>query len=227
MFSQQEILTCEGIILRTLPYRENERILTLMTKEHGILQAILYKKNVPAAICSPSSKIELLYKEGRGNLALGVDIHLLDANEKIRSSLAAMLEVGKMLSITLKTQVERKPAPEIYTLLRLLISLSTEMADPEILTYIYSIKILLLEGMIDTCMHCSICHQSATLTHFSKGEWLCPEHAPEYAIVAEHSVIEAWCLLVYIRQLDKIKELVLDSEVKKRLAILLDDVMQH
>lgn len=225
MFSQQEILSCEGIILRSLPYRENDRILTLMTKEQGILQAILYKKNMPAANCSLSSKIELIYKEGRGNLAFGLDIHLLDANEKIRNSLAAMLEVGKLLSITLKTQIEKKPAVEIYTLLRLLISLSSEMTDPEILTLIYSIKIFLLEGMIDAHMHCSVCHQSATLTHFSKGEWFCKEHTNEYAIETGHSVIEAWCTLVYIRQLDKIKKLTFSAEIKKQIATLLDDVM--
>ena len=59
-----EILVSEGIVIRTIPFRDHDRIITLFTEEQGLLK--LYVKRSPP-FCAALHRVEISIEKIRMN----------------------------------------------------------------------------------------------------------------------------------------------------------------
>jgi DNA repair protein RecO (recombination protein O) len=111
----------EGIVLRSLDYKERERIITVLTKEMGIISLIAKRmtqgRSHLVALTTPFTHAEFLFRKGRSELMPLIDGTLLSEHRELRSSYASLQSAGQLLQMILLSQFPGKPAPALYALL--------------------------------------------------------------------------------------------------------------
>lgn len=142
----------QGIVLKSIPYQDKHRIITLFTESHGLLSVLLQNFSKSRFgmqnVSSTLSHGEFHLKKGRGDLYLFRDATLLDAFLPIRQDLEKLLFAGKLLKIIHKTQYPEKPSPLLFALLKNYLNKIKTSPPSEILLVSFYVKILSHEGLL-------------------------------------------------------------------------------
>lgn len=148
----EEIKSIEGVILRSMSYRDYDQILTLFTPDQGILKFI-YKgnkrKRAARGSLNPLTRVEITYKEGRGDLYPCEEIILVDSYLSLRKQLASLEAACDLLAAVSFSQWVGKTAPPIYHLLTFYLAKMPLVQDPWVLAASFRLKILKYEGVLD------------------------------------------------------------------------------
>lgn len=175
----------EAIILHALPYQEYDKILTLFTREAGIVKAIAYraavKKAIPGAT-DPLTRIEIHLKEGKSELFKCGDITVLSQHLKLREKLDRLKTACALAQAIQQSQLPNKPAPLLYSLFLSYLEQIPTFQNLPILIDSFYLKLLRHEGHLHIEPRCSACKEPITHGFIAKGESLCPAHAPPQAI---------------------------------------------
>lgn len=134
----------EGIVLKSLEYKERHRIITLFTLEAGIMSLIV--KGL--GLTSPFCQAEYLYLKGKSDLYRFQDGTLVDAHLELRNELKTLQAAGEMAQAVLRSQMPGKPAPQLYSLLISCLKQLPSFADPSSLIAAFHLKLLSHEGVI-------------------------------------------------------------------------------
>ena len=171
----------EGIVLRTLEYKECQRIVTVFTPYAGMISVIVKgispRKISLLSLCSPFSEVEFLVKRGRSELLFFVDGSVLDAHLQLRLALPSLDSAGQMAQAILASQLSGKPAYEIYYLFRSYLKQIPTFESPTVLLASFQLKLLTLEGLLALSSKCNVCERKSEL--LSHGECLCRLHCTE------------------------------------------------
>lgn len=169
--------------MHALPYRDEDKILTLFSKDAGILKAVVYrsafKKNSPGAT-DPLTRIEIMLAEGRGELFKAGDITILSQNLKLRDRLDRLRAACAMATIIMQSQLPHKPAPMLYSLFISYLEQIPTFKNIPLLVDSFYIKLLRHDGLLHAQPQCSLCQDEPSF--LAKGESLCASHAPSDAI---------------------------------------------
>ncbi|MBS0619911.1 MAG: DNA repair protein RecO [Verrucomicrobia bacterium] len=151
----------EGIILKSLDYREQSRIITLFSPE-GLISLIIrgVSRKIPFTI--PLNRIECHYRRGRSDLLSFLDGTLLDDHQSLRTSLASLQAAGTLSSHILQTQLPGKPSPALYALYRAYLKQVPHFPDPAPLIASFQLKLLCHEGLLHEDYHPLAAVQSFT-----------------------------------------------------------------
>lgn len=142
----------EAITLRSLDYKDRQRIVTLFTKESGrvslIIKGISPKKPLLLTLSTPFCIAEVHYLKGRSDLHHYQDGTLLNPLSTLRTSYSHLTAATHMATTLLTTQLPEKKSPDLYHLLKAYLLHLHTFTDPTPLTLSFQLKFLLHEGLL-------------------------------------------------------------------------------
>ncbi|MBO0732178.1 MAG: DNA repair protein RecO [Acidimicrobiaceae bacterium] len=111
----------EGIVLRTYKLGEADRIVVLLTREHGKVRAVAKgvrkTKSRFGGRLEPLGSVSLLLYRGR-ELDIITQAEALDSFPLLRADLPRMTDAMALLEAVDHVAQEREPNPELYRMLR-------------------------------------------------------------------------------------------------------------
>jgi DNA repair protein RecO (recombination protein O) len=151
-----------GVVLRTYRLGEADRIIVLLTENHGKVRAVA--KGVRrtsskfGARLEPLSHVDLLLWQGRSDLDIVNQVEVIDTFRAVREDLNRLPQGMALLEVTDQMAQERHPDPRLYAMLvGALKALCEPGADPTLLAPSFFLKALVLEGaapVLDACAAC-------------------------------------------------------------------------
>ena len=138
-----------GMVLRTIRLGEADRIVTLMTEEHGKVRAVA--KGVRRTTSKfgsrlePLSHVSLLGWQGRGDLDTINQVEVIDTNRAVREDLDRMAAAMSMLEVVDQIAQERHANPHLYEMLVGAITVLATRNSPMVAPAFF-LKVLALEG---------------------------------------------------------------------------------
>lgn len=162
-----------AVVLRTYKLGEADRIVVLLTEQHGEVRAVAKgarrtKSRFGARLEPPSHVAVQLYR-GRGELDTVTQVDTVDHFRALREDLGGLGRAMTMLEAAQQVALEREPNPAQYRLL--LGALRTLAATPSPLVVAgYLWKLLALEGVAPVLDRCVVCQAPDHLVAFDHAE---------------------------------------------------------
>lgn len=163
----------EGIVLRTIPYGESHKIVTLLTREAGKVTAMARGAKKPrsklAAVTQPFTHGAFLIRQGRGmgTLSQGEPIGSL---RLLRESLEATAYASYIVEIIDRLTEEHTRSSGIYELLHDALYAINEGFDPEAIALFVEWKMLRVGGVQPVLHECANCRATEGEFAFSFQE---------------------------------------------------------
>jgi DNA repair protein RecO (recombination protein O) len=149
----------EGVVLRTLRLGEADRIITMMTRDHGKVRAVA--KGVRRTLSKfggrlePMSHLSMLCWQGR-ELDIINQVEVLDSYRAVRDDLGRVSKAYTLLEVTDQVSQQGHPNPLLYDkLVGALRALNDR--DAALLVPAFLLKVLDVEGsapFVDGCVSC-------------------------------------------------------------------------
>jgi DNA repair protein RecO (recombination protein O) len=149
-----------GVVLRTLRLGEADRIVTLMTDQHGKVRAVA--KGVRRTTSKfgsrlePLSHVALLGWQGRGDLDIINQVEVIDTFRPVREDLDRMGVAMSLLEVVDQIGQERHGNPRLYEMLVGALAALSERNSPMVAPGFF-LKVLVLEGsapVLEACVSC-------------------------------------------------------------------------
>ena len=153
------ILKTKGIVVKRMNYGEADRILTILTVDHGKIKAIAKgSRKILSKLggsLEPFCLVDFMFHEGR-NFYIVTAAAVISHFEKIHTDIdktAKAFYIGELLDKFLE---EKQNHPEVFELFKKYLQ-ELESADDPILIPVFSAKILEAVGFkpeVAECLHC-------------------------------------------------------------------------
>jgi len=139
-------MTTPGLLLHSIPYLGQKKILKIFTPEQGLLSLFAQKTKI-----SPFCHAEWVYRKTEKEIYSLQDTTLLDPLLHLRENYNTLMAAGAISQDLLRTQMPGKKAPEVFELaLFYFKKLSTQ---PELLVSSFRLKLLFHEGLLTEKPH--------------------------------------------------------------------------
>lgn len=216
----------EGIILNVRSYGETSKILSVLTKEHGIIGIIAKgSKSIKSDLRSVTDKLtygvfHIYYKENKLSNLTSVDV--MDSFRKIKSDITAISYASFLLELTEQVYKQNQDTM-IYELLIAGIKKINEGYDPLVITNILELKYLSFLGVMPILDACSICGSTVSIATLSsvRGGYVCRNCLKNETIVSNHTI--KLIRMFYYVDLAKISKLDIQNHSKREINQFLDE----
>lgn len=209
----------EGIVLRSLPYQDKNRIVTVFTNGYGILQFIIKgistKRTDKLALSSPLCQGEYVFYRGKSNLMHFIDGSVLSEHLQLRTKMQHIQVAANLVQIILTSQLPHKPAPKIYQFFYKCLRAIPHFEDTAILINSFRIKLLKQEGLLALQPFCSQCEKEAMALHH--GESFCNFHAPKLCFSFSQKQWDTFLTLAYATTFSQLQSLTLSEDLDKKI----------
>jgi DNA repair protein RecO (recombination protein O) len=175
------LLRDDGVVLRTYKLGEADRIVVLMTKEHGKLRAVA--KGVRktgskfGSRLEPMSHVALMLWKGRSDLLTVNQVEVIERHWGLREDLDRMNAALSMLEVVDQTAQEDHEDRALYeTLVKALRTLDDQGRDPSLIAPAFFLRVLELDGalpLLDVCASCGDTELPLVAFDLSMGGALC------------------------------------------------------
>ncbi|WJY28496.1 MULTISPECIES: DNA repair protein RecO [Sporosarcina] len=150
----------EGIVLRTIPYGETNKIVTILTKEAGKLTAMARGAKKPASRLSSVTQVfvhaSFLLRTGKGMGALEQG-ETIDSMRHIREDLEATAYASYIVELTDKLTEDGSRLSGVFDLLYDSLHAIDEGYDPEAVALFAEWKMLPVAGIYPVLHQCASC----------------------------------------------------------------------
>lgn len=173
----------QGIVLRSLDYRENQRIITLFTPLgliSLIVKRIQRRSSHLLTLTTLFCEGEFLFKKGRSDLYAFLDGSVLDVHLPLRDQLASLKAAGSLGQALLASQFAGRVSPALYQLFRCYLRQIPAFAPPGALIASFQLKLLAHDGLLSLTPECTRCSDKAS--RLAQGESLCTTHHAEHSL---------------------------------------------
>jgi DNA repair protein RecO (recombination protein O) len=166
-------LKTEAIVLRSIRYGEADRILHLYTRDHGRLGAIAKGARRASskfgARLEPLSQVNLLLRQGRGDLYTVTGAETVDHRPTMRNSAESLDGAARACDAVARLFETDESHPEVFTLLanELTLLARSPQAAGTANTLAFRLKLLLAAGLVPQLGSCVTCGEREHLTGFS------------------------------------------------------------
>lgn len=165
--------TTQGIVLRSHDYRENDRVLTLLTPGRGRVTATLRGcRKIKSPLMAAGALFtmgEFVTFKGKGH-ELVTSFTLGDSFYPLRSDITLLTYASLLLSAAEAAAQEEEGAEHLFILLaRSLTRLSYSKYPPDAVTAAYLIHLSRIEGFKPRLNHCAVCERALSS---KDGGWL-------------------------------------------------------
>jgi DNA repair protein RecO (recombination protein O) len=203
----------EAILLSSIHYGEEDRIIKAFTKHLGVLSFFAAKANNSKRrkefFLDPLSLVEISYIENRGELFQAKEILSINPYLALRENYEQLSAGCHMAEAVEKAMLPGKPAFLIYSLLSSFLKKIPEMEDPWILAAAFRLKLLKHEGLSAIAPFCPICQIPLTTSIWANGQLYCLQDGPAHGIVQDELETNLWLLLTHGKSFRSLKNIVI------------------
>lgn len=219
------IETLEGIILAYKDYGETSKILTIITKEYGLI-GVMSKgcKNMKSPLRSVSDKLiygkfNLYYKGDKLSTLVSVDV--INSLKNIRLDYTKISYASYLLELTEQVMKQHED-DNIYNILISSLLKINDGYDPMVISDIASLKYLEYLGVMPILDGCSRCGSTSNIATLSSdaGGYLCNKCRINEPLVNEKTI--KLIRMFYYLDIDKITKLEISDNVKKEIHSFID-----
>jgi DNA repair protein RecO (recombination protein O) len=217
----QEILQTEGIVLKAIPFRDHDQMITLFTPDAGLVK-VIHKEN-RRALCRPLTRVELLYKEKRGEIFSSYGIHVIDTFPVLRQELSYIESSCDFIHAILESQCIGKAAPLLYQLFCSYLKKISDVTDPWVLAASFRLKLLRHEGIASFPFVCAVCHEVCidSAYVFASEVW-CKKDKPQHAMLWEREELESCYIFANCQQFHEIRNETVSKETLRKVSLFFD-----
>lgn len=216
----------EAIVVNEKEYSESSKILTLYTKEIGIISVISKGcRKLKSPLRSVSNRLSygdfiLSYKEDGLSTLISVDTK--DNFKNILLDINNLSYASYILELTYQVAKQNDDS-EIFDLLINVLLKINEGFDSEILTLILELKYLKYLGIEINVDGCSVCGSSTNIVtlNVDKGGYICKDCYINEPLVSEKT-IKVFRMFYYV-DISKISKLKLSKDTIKEISKFLED----
>lgn len=214
---------CEGIVIRTTDYGESNKIVTLYTREWGKIGLMARGAKKPNSRLSGISQLfnhgHFLFQKSRG-LGTLQQGELISFWKEIKEDIFLTAYASYIIDLTDKCTDEKKPNPYLFELLYQTLNYINEGYDPEILMYIYEMKMLNTIGLYPVLDQCALCRSKEGIFSFSikEGGFICHRCLDKdpYHLKISEAAVKLLRIFYYI-DLSKLGSISVKKETKQEL----------
>ena len=215
----------EGIVINEKDYSETSKILSIITKEHGVISVISKGcRSMKSNLRSVSTKLtygtfNLYYKEDKLSTLTSVDV--LDNFKNIRTDLMSISYAGYLLELT--EQVMKQNSNEkIFDILVSSLKKINDGFNSLVIADIVSLKCLEYLGVMPILDCCSVCGSTQSIATLSSdmGGYICNKCLTNEPIVSEKAI--KLVRMYYYIDIDKISKLDVSDNVEKEIHSFID-----
>ncbi len=162
---------CEAIILRYTNYGEADRIVSLLTKEHGVCSAFARnarnsKRRFGGAL-QPFNRVRVLWQARRhAVMAQLAEIELLETATALVADLDALALAAYGCEIVAVLLPEEQPVSDVYDIVAAFLAHLPQAESLPTARLLLELRLLELAGLLPHIGHCASCWQSL------RDEWL-------------------------------------------------------
>lgn len=163
----------QGIVLRSYPFGEADRVVVLLSANHGkirtVAKGVRKTKSRFGGRLEPFTHVDLVLYTGR-NLDTITQVSVLEAFPHLRTDLEAVVAAGTMVEATDAVAQEDESSIRLFLLLqRGLRSLEVGQRGPDLITS-FLLKLADVVGVAPALSACAACGHEGELRRFSFGE---------------------------------------------------------
>ncbi|MDQ0858342.1 DNA repair protein RecO [Bacillus sp. V2I10] len=219
---------CEGIVIRTNDYGETNKIVTIYTRELGKVGVMARGAKKPNSRLTSSTQLftygYFLFQKssGLGGLQQGETISSMRG---IREDIFLTAYASYAAELLDKSTEQNEPNPFLFELFSQTLQLLNEGVDPDVLLFIFEMKIVNVLGLypqLDSCVNCS--SKDGTF-HFSIREngFICHRcfGADPYRLQISQATAKLLRLFYYF-DLERLGKVTVKSETKAELKLVID-----
>ncbi len=168
----------EAIVLKSLDYKDSSKILYLYT-DSGLQSIIAHgvKKmnNINRALSQNGNLIKVSFSKGSfPSLKEG---EMLNDFPNIKQDVLSYTYLNHIMELVNNTISEDSDHPKMFSFLKRLFSLYNDFQDPEILSFIFELKLLYFLGYGLNFRQCNLCNKNEFLVfNVDNGGLVCREH---------------------------------------------------
>jgi DNA repair protein RecO (recombination protein O) len=225
LLKEEEIISVDGIVVSSTPFKENSKIINIFTKEKGIIGCVskgCKKLKSPLRLISESfayGTFHLYYKEDKLSTLIDGDIKNYLINSKSDIVKISYLSYLCELSVNVYKESESE---DIYSLLEAAILKIEEGYNPQIITNIIELQYLKYIGIDLNLDGCVVCGNNKVVTlSLSKGGYICSNHRTNEPIIDE-KVLKLLRLYNYV-DISKITNLDIDNSISNEINRLINE----
>lgn len=209
----------EGLVLRSIDYKDQQKIITLFTPTRGLISLIVKGINRKRAhlltLTSPLTQAEYHFTIRRSDLYSFQDGTPINTHNNLRSNLSHLQTAVGFAEALLDSQFPGKPSPALYQLVLTYLKHLPNFTDPSALKASFLLKLLKHDGHLSLTEHCSHCDSPAA--YYSQGETYCRTHAPPYSTLLSQQEWEILIALTEARMIPQLQALKLEPELMQKI----------
>lgn len=214
-----KIISTDGIVVSSIPFKENSRIINILTKDMGIVGCIVKGcKSLKSKLRLPSEKFaygtfHFYYKENGLSTLIEADIKNYFIN--IKSDIVKISYMSYLCELATNVYKESNNN-EVYDILISALLKIEDNFDPKIITNIVEIQYLSYIGIslcLDSCVNCGSTKVVTLST--SRGGYLC-SNCRQSEPILDGKILKLLRLYNYV-DISKISNLDIDNEVSNAI----------
>ena len=221
----------KAIVLRAVPFKDRQSILTLLSEEKGIISMIVkgLSKSRPHLIAciNPLCEAEFIYTEGRSDLLKCLEASVIDTHFALREKYSFLEQGLQLAKILLESQYPGKSTPALYALFSCFLKQIPSFTDAlPSLSSSFLLKLLKHEGLLLLDATCSICSEPKEI-HIYGGDIYCKRHAPTGSFsfsVMEWKILE---LLAHSSSFQVVRQTKVESAFREKIELYFQSRMRQ
>lgn len=210
----------EGILLQSIAYLGEQRILKVFTPQGGLLSLIAKKRGL-TSLTIPFCLAEWVFRKGKEEIHLLQDGTVLDDFYELKREYAVLNAAGQMARDLLQTQLPGKRGSELYALFHSYLKRLPEFGNPAVLNMSFRLKLLLHEGLLSLDLQCAQC--TAAALNLSGGESTCSLHTTHPNISFSREEWESLHLLGLGRKFSLMRETRETGRLREKINALFEE----
>lgn len=191
-----QIQKTEGIVLKVIDFKEYDQIMTVLTKERGLVKWIFKKRTSSKAKnqtkIPPLLQAEFQYIETKNELWKCQDYDPSNFFFKLRDSYQKLQCAGRLIQWILQSQPLHRPNTKMYYQFLVYLEKILVVDHLEALEMSFLTLILRNEGLLNDERCCSVCQNLIQTLHIHQGEHYCAQHAPNPCLIFNEEETFTW-----------------------------------
>lgn len=219
----------EGIVIQAVAFRDYDQIVTLFTPDNGLVKAILKGSNrkgrKSGGPCSPLTRIELSWTDGKGEIGRGEEFFTTHHYAALRQNLV-LLEAGcDLLRAIQQSQFVGKASPDLYKLLLYYLDKLSTSPDPAVVTASFRLKLLKHEGLLSIPFHCFACQEPLKDAFYHSGAVFCAKHRPPMGILLSMDETTLMESLANCQSYSSLVKIILTPSLSKKITTFFSECL--
>lgn len=152
----------KGIVIKEKPYGDSDKVVTILTKEEGLIQVYAKFARKPGKNMLVSTSVlsfcefEISIIQNKGNFLNSAS--LIEDFSELKNDVFLLTYCSHILELVLDSMVDEVTSQEVYMLLLYsLYNFTKANSNPEFITHIFELRLLFIQGfmpILDQCLKC-------------------------------------------------------------------------